>query len=270
MFLYQQLGTAKYKSAADKIRQKFDTFPKNAEGGFWHKDIYPNEMWLDGIFMAEPFLVQYGLIASCGAFCNDTATFQANLIATHVLNHTTGLARHGWDQDKNAAWANATTGLSPEVWGRGTGWYAVALVDLLRLLPSSHPRYAQLLTNFRDVARGIRDKQDATTGLWFQVLDKGTMSGNWRESSASGLFVYALKEGVRRGILDATYDTAAQKGWTGLKTKVTNDANGPIINDAVEGMGVQTSYANYINKQHLSNSWHGLCAVMLAGVEMEF
>jgi unsaturated rhamnogalacturonyl hydrolase len=270
LFLREQTGAAKYDTAAQAVRTRFDKFPKNADGGFWHKQSYPNEMWLDGIYMAEPFLVKFGkLFPSCGAYCNDTPVAQATMVAGHALNPATGLLVHAWDQDKNALWANATTGNSSEVWSRGLGWFAMALVDILGDLPATHPGHAQLLTLLTGLAAGIKTAQDPATGLWFQVVDKGTMADNWIETSGSGMFIYALKVAVTRGYIDASYLTVAQRGYDGLKTRVTTDATGPIISDAVQGMSVQRDYASYVAQMRLSNSAHGLCGVLMAASQMD-
>jgi unsaturated rhamnogalacturonyl hydrolase len=270
LFLHEQTAAAKYDTAAQSIRARFAAFPKNADGGYWHKQMYPNEMWLDGIYMAEPFLVKFGrLFPSCGTFCDDTPVAQATLLASHVLQPS-GLLVHAWDQDKNALWANPTTGNSPAVWGRGLGWFAMALVDILEQLPPTHAGRAALLSLLTGLAGAVRDTQDPGTGLWFQVVDQGARPDNWIETSASGMFVYALKVAVDRGYIDPSFRAVAQRGYAGLKTQVTTDAGGlPVINDAVQGMGVQLDYAAYVNQLRLSNSFHGLCAILMAASQMD-
>jgi len=268
---YEKTAKEKYKIAAANIRERFDSFPKNAEGGFWHKSSYPNEMWIDGIYMAEPFITRYGYNFGDQDFCYNTAAFQSLLIASHAKNSQINLLYHGWDQDRNAGWANPITGLSTEFWSRGMGWYVMALVDILEYLPVNHPDYNSLLILLQDIALGLKNCQDHATGLWYQVLDKGYLSDNWHESSGTGMFVYALKKAVTLGLIDISYLSVAELGWEGLKTKIVRNSSGqPVINDAVEGMGVQTNYANYVNKAGLSNSSHGLCAIMLAASQMEY
>ena len=213
------------------------------------------------------------MFGACGSFCGDTVVEQVTLLAQHVRDATTGLLYHAWDDSaagQKAAWADATTGRSPVIWGRALGWYAMALVDTLGDLPASQSGGAELLTLLGSLATGLQATQDATTGLWYQVLDQGSKSDDWLETSASGMFVYALKVGVDRGYVDASYLAVANRGWQGLQTKVTTDSAGlPSINGAVQGMGVQTSYAGYVDQTALSNSPHGLCAILLAASEME-
>jgi unsaturated rhamnogalacturonyl hydrolase len=278
LFLSEQYpDDVRYSTAATAVRNMFTNFPTNGDGGFWHKHLYPNEMYLDGIYMAEPFLIKYGSMnASCGAFCQDTPVAQATLVASHVQLDS-GLMLHGWDYDHNAAWClgdcagPSGTGLSPEVWSRGLGWYSAALVDILEYLPETHTGRPQLLSLLQGIASGAKEFQDKTTGLWCQVMDKCALSDNWTESSGTAMLVYALKTGVDRGYLDPSYLDVANNAWSGLKAnKIGSDQYGPILNDTADGMAVQSSYANYVAIAKKSNSYHGLCAIMLAAAAMEY
>jgi unsaturated rhamnogalacturonyl hydrolase len=278
LFLAEQYpDDTRYRTAATIVRDMFSKFPVNGEGGFWHKQTYPNEMWLDGIYMAEPFLAKYGAAnASCGAYCSDTPVTQATLLSGHV-RLASGLLLHGWDWDGNAAWCGGAcagasgTGLAPEVWSRALGWYAMALVDILQFLPAGHAGRPSLLSLLSGIAEGAKATQDATTGLWCQVVDKCGEPDNWTESSGSGMLIYAIKTGVDRGDLDAGYLTMVQKAWQGLKdTKVGSDALGPTINDAADGTSILLNYAGYVAIAKKTNSYHGLCAIQLAAAAMEY
>ena len=271
LFLYQQTGLAKYQTAAAQLLGILTgAYPKNPLGGFWHKQQYPNQMWLDGIYMAEPFVLKYGtLFSSCGTFCVDTPVQQITLIAAHTEDTTTGLFYHAWDQSLMAAWANPTTGRSPSVWDRGMGWFAMAIVDLLHDLPATNSSRAQFVQWLQQMAAGIKSTQDAATGLWYQVVDMPTGTGNFIETSGSGMFIYALKAGIDNCYIDSSYLAVAQKGWTGMQAEVQTDSMGPVITNAVQGMGVQNNYAAYVNQTRLSNSGHGLCGVLMAGSQME-
>ena len=270
LLLFDETGDPRYARAARFLRARFDAFPRNAAGGFWHKQKYPDEMWLDGIYMAEPYLVRYGLTFAEPAFCFDTAVAQALLVAEHTRAGG-GLFRHAWDADRNAAWADPTTGVSPEVWGRAMGWYAMALVDILGDLPPEHPGYATLADLLREVAGGIRRTQDPATGLWFQVMDKGERPENWLETSASAMFVYALQRGVALGLLAPEYAATTHRGWSGLLTRVVEDAEGlPVVEGTVEGMSVQRTLEGYLEKKRHANYPHGLCGMLLAASAMEW
>lgn len=270
-FLYEETGEQRYLTAADGVRDRYDSFPVNAEGGYWHKYWTPNELWLDTIYMTQPFLTRYGAVTDCGSFCEDTATFQISLLAQHAQDPQTGLLRHGWDQDRNAPWADPVTGLAPIVWSRGSGWYAMSLVDVLDDLAVDHPRRAELIAILGALAEGLRDTQDAATGLWYQVVDHGERPDNWIETSGSAMFVYALKKAVDRGYLAPDFLEVARRGWEGLKQVVANASAGgpPTITGAVVGMGIQSYYAWYVDKPRLANSTHGLCAILMAASQME-
>jgi len=270
LLLHEETGEPRYALAAMWLRARFGEFPKNAAGGYWHKKKYPEEMWLDGLYMAEPFLVRYGRLFGEPSFCADTAVRQLLLATSHTRVGKTGLFRHAWDEDRNAAWADPKTGVSPEVWGRASGWLLMALVDVLEDLPASHPGYQNLLTLFRAAARGVANVQDPKTGLWFQVLDKGERPDNWVETSASGMLVYALRRGAERGLLDPSFDRIARRAWEGLVATLGEDGEGrPVVRGAVEGMSVQKDYAGYVGKRRLEDSPHGLCALLLAASAME-
>jgi len=270
LFLYEQTKKPKYKAAAGLVRECFDKIPRNADGGFWHKQIYPNEMWIDGIYMAEPFLVRYGKLFGDEVFCNSTAVFQTTLAAQHCLDKKTGLLFHAWDQDKNGEWADPQTGVSPLLWSRGMGWYVMALVDILEILPKSHPGYGKLLELLQENARGLKATQDPKSGLWFQVMDRGDQPDNWIETSSSGMFVYAIQKAVELEFLDRAYSSVAEKAWKGLAAFIETDQDGwPVITSAVQGMGVQKDYARYVKMNRLKNSTHGLMAIQLAASRME-
>jgi unsaturated rhamnogalacturonyl hydrolase len=274
LFLYQETGQQKYKLAADKLFSLLKRQPTNASGGFWHKKSNANQMLLDGIYMAEPFLAKYGYQIGERSYCDSMAAFQILLLSSHTYVVSKKLLLHGWDETKQAAWADKTTGLSSEIWSRATGWFAMALVEVLKYFPKDHPKYAELLALLGNVAEGIKNTQDASTGLWHQVVDKGNLSDNWLESSGSGMMVYALKTAVDCGFIDKSYLAVAQKGWTGMKTKITRDnQNLPVINDFVGSMNVLADYAAYVSQAKVNCPPavhpHGYCAVLMAASAME-
>lgn len=260
----------KYRLAAARIREEFDNQPRTAEGGFWHKQRYENEMWLDGIYMAEPFLVKYGATFGDGGDEFDEAARQVALIAEKTYNPEAQLYYHGWDSNKNADWADPESGQSAFYWSRGLGWFAMAMVDILENLPADHAKRQVFINTLKNIAAGIERYQDPETGLWYQVLDEGSRADNWHEISGSAMFVYSLKKGIRLGLLENRYLPVAEKGWKGLQTKISIKDGTPLITDVVEGMGIQPTYDGYINKERLENSPHGLCAILMAASEMEY
>ena len=278
LFLYKETGQKKYKLAADKIFSLLKKQPTNPSGGFWHKKNNANQMLLDGIYMAEPFLAKYGYQIGERSYCDSMAAFQILLLSSHAYVASKKLLLHGWDETKTAAWADKTTGLSSEIWSRAMGWFSMALVEALKYMPKDHPKYAELLTLLGNIAEGIKNTQDAATGLWYQVVDKGNLSDNWIESSGSGMMVYALKTAVDCGFIDKSYLAVAQKGWTGMKTKITlDDKNLPVINRFVGSMNVLNNYAAYVAKDKdgevvscpPSKHPHGYCGALMAASAME-
>lgn len=270
LFLYEQTGESKYQLAARKVRESLESVPRNPEGGFWHKGIYPNEMWVDGIYMAEPFLVRYGKLFGDAAFCNDMAVFQTALVSCHAYDSRNQMLYHAWDQDRNAEWADPQTGLSSQFWSRGMGWYVMALVDILEILPAQHLGRATLQILLKDVVEGLKRTQDPKTGLWFQVLDKGNKPGNWIEVSGSAMYIYAVKKALRLHLIEPHYNELVVNAWKGLPSFFETDDQGmPVVTSVVRGMGVQKDFQGYIQVPRLKNSTHGLMAVQIAASEME-
>ncbi|MBN1129637.1 MAG: glycoside hydrolase family 88 protein [Chitinispirillaceae bacterium] len=274
LLLYQETGEQKYKIAADKLFSHLKQQPTNPSGGFWHKKTNANHMLLDGIYMAHPFLAKYGYQIGERNYCDSMAAFQILLLSSHVYVHSKKLLLHGWDESKTAAWADKTTGLSSEIWSRATGWFSMALVEVLRYFPKEHPKYPELLALLNNLAEGIKNTQDPATGLWYQVVDKGSSAGNWLESSGSGMMVCALKNAVDHGFIDRSYLAVAQKGWTGLKTKFTRDNQSlPVINDFVGSMNVLVDYAAYVSQVAVdcppAAHTHGYCGSLMAAAAME-
>ena len=208
--LYKVTGQPKYYKAATLLRQQLKTHPRTKEGGFWHKKIYPYQMWLDGLYMGQPFYAEYAATFNEPEAFNDIAN-QFIYMENHARDAKTGLLYHGWDESKKQKWADQKTGLSPHFWGRAMGWYGMALVDVLDNFPENHPQRKELLAILGRFAEAVEKVQDKKTALWYQILDKPTGKGNYFEASASNMFVYALAKGVRLGYLPQKYEAVAQK-----------------------------------------------------------
>ncbi|MBM3131198.1 MAG: glycosyl hydrolase family 88 [Chloroflexi bacterium] len=207
--LYEKTRDEKYKRALDLLRSQLDSHPRTISGGLWHKQIYPYQMWLDGIYMADAFWAQYEnqfSIDNCQLTIdnfNDIAR-QIVLIEQHTRDEKTGLLYHAWDESKRMRWANPNNGCSPHFWGRAIGWYGMAIVDILDFLPRDHSQRDALIAILNRTCDALARAQDAASGVWWQVLDQGARPGNYLESSASSMFVYAFVKGVRRDYLPAT------------------------------------------------------------------
>ncbi|HUP89806.1 MAG TPA: glycoside hydrolase family 88 protein, partial [Longimicrobiales bacterium] len=238
--LYAQTHDARYRKAIEMLREQLRKQPRTSEGGFWHKKIYPNQMWLDGLYMASPFLAQYGAVFNDTAAFNDVAK-QILLVARSTRDPATGLYFHAWDETRSQNWADTLTGRSRNFWGRAVGWYAMAIVDVLDYLPRTHRDRAAIINELRQLASAVKAVQDPVSGLWHDVLDQPTRKGNYLETSASSMFVYAFAKGARLGLIDSTYASAARRGYDGLvRSMVSADSAGRISLDrivAVSGLG---------------------------------
>jgi unsaturated rhamnogalacturonyl hydrolase len=276
LFLYKATREEKYKKAAALLREQLNTHPRTSEGGFWHKKIYPSQMWLDGLYMGEPFYAEYAVTFNEPAAFDDIAK-QFILMERHSRDDKTGLLYHGWDESKQQRWANPQTGRSPNFWGRAMGWYAMALVDTLDYFPEKHKQRAELVAILNRLAQAVAKYQEPRSGLWYQVLDKGTAKGNYLESSAACMFVYALAKGVRDGHLPDSYMQVARNGYSGiLREFVKTDAHGQLNLEGtvnVGGLGGNPyrdgSYEYYLSEKVVTNDPKGIGALLLAATEME-
>ncbi len=265
--LYERTGEARYRAAMDTIAYYMEHFPKNPEGGFWHKAWYRNQMWLDGLYMAGPFCAQYGAVFDKPAFF-DSVVSQAELMERKTRDPRTGLWYHAWDYEKKQPWADPQTGLSREFWGRSMGWVPVALLDELEFLPAAHPGRAVLKRIACDLLLSLIPYQDKETGLWYQVTDKGGQAGNWLESSCTCLYTAAVCKAVRMGLMDRAHLDTARKGCQGVLRRLEHDENGMLIGNICIGTGVG-DYAHYCARPTSTNDLHGVGAFLLMCPEAE-
>ena len=273
--LYRVSNEEKYKKAAELIRAQLKTHPRTKEGGFWHKKIYPWQMWLDGLYMGEPFYAEYSMVWNENNW-EDIAN-QFVWMEKHARDPKTGLLYHGWDESKEQKWANKETGLSPHVWGRAMGWYAMALVDVLDYFPKNNPRRAELIAILNREAEAIAKYQDKKTGVWYDIVDLPTRPKNYLESSGSAMFVYALAKGVRQGALPEKYLATANKGWAGIQKEFIKEQTDGTLNwegtVSVSGLGGNPyrdgSFDYYMSEKLRTNDAKGLGPAVMAAVEME-
>ena len=206
--LYNQTKDEKYKNAALLLRDQIKSQPRTDAGGFWHKKIYPHQMWLDGIYMASPFLAEYAAKFNEPALFDDVA-LQITTIASKTYDPKTGLYYHGWDESKQERWSNPVTGQSPNFWSRSMGWYAMGMVDVLDFLPENHPQRQNIIHILNQLIQSLEKFQDPKTGLWYQVTDKRGKKGNYLESTGSIMFIYAMAKGAQKGYLSKDYEKKA-------------------------------------------------------------
>ncbi|HVM59923.1 MAG TPA: glycoside hydrolase family 88 protein [Verrucomicrobiae bacterium] len=273
--LYKLTGDERYHKAVDRLRQQLNVHPRTSEGGFWHKQRYPHQMWLDGLYMAEPFYTEYASLFREPAPSFDDVAKQIRLVAAHTYDPSTGLFYHGWDESRQQGWANKETGRSPSFWGRAMGWYGMALVDVLDYYPADHPARTEIIATLRELCAGIVKHQDPASGLWYQVVDQGGRQGNYLEASASSMFVYTLAKGVNHGYVSREYVPAIVKGYQGIIEKLIklDDQQRVSLTHVclVAGLGGQRdgSYEYYLKEPVVDNDLKGVGPFILAGIEVD-
>jgi unsaturated rhamnogalacturonyl hydrolase len=274
LVLWQITQDERYRNAATLLRKQLDTQPRTGDGGFWHKQRYPHQMWLDGLYMAGPFYAGYAKLFDEPADFDDVAR-QIRLADEHTYSLKTGLFYHGWDESKSQPWADRITGTSSNFWGRAMGWYAMAMVDVLDYLPTNHPARPEIIATFQKLCAGVVKYQDARTGLWWQVVDQGNRKGNYLEATASSMFVYAMAKGINHGYLPRSYEPAILKGYRGIiEHLIRDDGNGQwslthCCSVAGLGYGRDGSFGYYVNEPVVDNDLKGIGPFVLAGIEVQ-
>ncbi|MFV8270956.1 glycoside hydrolase family 88/105 protein [Flavobacterium sp. GT2N3] len=272
--LYDTTKEEKYLKAMQLLRKQLEGQPRTSTGGFWHKKIYTNQMWLDGLYMGEPFYAQYTVTFENGKNLDDVAK-QFEEIQLHATDKKTGLLYHGWDEKKLMPWANKETGNSPNFWSRALGWYTMALVDALDYFPKHHPKHKELVGYLNNVCASLAKYQDKS-GLWYQVTDKGAVGGNYLEASGSSMFAYAFAKGANKGYLPSKYKAIANKAFDGMtKHLIKVGENGEISITqacAVAGLGGNPyrdgSFEYYVNERKKDNDPKATGPFILAALEL--
>ena len=268
-------GEAKYRRAADRLREQLREQPRTSEGGFWHKKIYPYQMWLDGLYMAGPFYAKYSRLTDDTAALKDVAA-QFLMMAAHAKDTATGLFRHGWDESRKQEWADPATGRSPSFWSRSMGWYLMGLADALEEFPAEHRQRPALAGVFRSLSEAVVRARDPRTGLWCQVTDRPGKEGNYVETSASAMFIYSIARGVRTGLLDGSMLETARAAFDSLAARaVVAGADGlPDLVGTCRSAGLggdpyrDGSYEYYISEPLRTNDLKGIGAFILAAIEI--
>jgi unsaturated rhamnogalacturonyl hydrolase len=279
LYLYPKTKEERFLIAMQTLNKQLESQPKTSDGGYWHKKVYPNQMWLDGLYMAEPFHTHYAKDyieddAKRQQVYNDVV-LQFDLIQKHSRDETTGLLYHGWDESKEQQWANKKTGNSQNFWSRGMGWYGMAMVDVLDFLPENHPGRERIITYLNQYAEAISKVQDQS-GLWWQVLDQGKREGNYLEATGTAMFTYTLAKGVRKGYLPEKYLDIANKAYNGMLKNLISVENNGVVNlnkcCAVAGLGGNPyrdgSFEYYINEPIRSNDPKGTGPFIMASLEL--
>ncbi|KAI0835622.1 glycoside hydrolase family 105 protein [Hypoxylon sp. FL0890] len=278
LWWYERTHEAKYKEAADIIRQQLNRHPRTPTGGFWHRaPNYPNQMWLDGIFMADSFYAKWtSLFDAKNETAWDDIARQYDNIEAHTRNRTSGLLVHGYDESKKAVWADPVTGAAPLSWCRAVGWYFMALLETIPLFPESHPGRARLTEYFITLAAALKKAQDEESGGWWLIMSEPYpgAAGNYIESSASAMFTFGWLKGIRLGLLaEDEYLESARRAYFGLIERFVKVNEDETLNweGTVEGgsLGGNATYEYYISVPLEENDHRGAGGFMLASYEME-
>tara|TARA_R110002049_G_scaffold287626_1_gene469770 strand:- start:11107 stop:12354 length:1248 start_codon:yes stop_codon:yes gene_type:complete len=279
LYLYDKTKEERFLKAMQTLSSQMDSQPRTSDGGFWHKKRYPYQMWLDGLYMAEPFHAQYTKIFEKDEAevtkVYDDIVHQFDLIQKHSLDKNTGLLYHGWDESREQKWADKKTGTSPHFWSRAMGWYGMAMVDVMDFLPEDHPGHERIITYLNQFAEAVTKYQDKT-GLWYQVLDQGDREGNYLEASGSSMFTYAFAKGVHKGYLPEKYLDIAEKAYSGILDNLISIEENGVVNlnkvCGVAGLGGDPyrdgSYEYYVNEIIRPNDPKGTGPFMLASLEL--
>jgi unsaturated rhamnogalacturonyl hydrolase len=273
--LYKRNPDQKYKVALDNFINQFRTHPKTNSGGYWHKNIYPWQMWLDGIFMASPFMAEYAKEFNAPEWF-DTACIQTKMIYSKTLDPATGLLMHAWDESRSQKWCDKATGKSHYPWSRSMGWYVLAIEDILEYLPTDHPDRSALIDILQKTCEALLKVKDRKTGLWYQVLNCGGQKGNYLEGSGSAMYVYAFARGAHRGYLDKKFLDIAGKSFDGIiRELITSDSNGLLtMHNICGGCGLggnpyrDGSYEYYVTEKRVDNDTKGVAPFIMAALEL--
>ena len=274
--LYALNGKEKYRKAIDLIYSQVETQPRTEEGNFWHKKIYPNQVWLDGTYMAQPFYMEYETRCNGMHGCIDSYKQFMN-IQKHMKDAKTGLYYHGYDESREMYWANPETGCSSNFWLRAMGWFLVAMVDTLERMDNQlYYEYRAIMAMLKDAVDAMIAFQDAESGMFWQVVDKAGVEGNYLETSGSALFAYAVLKGVRLGYLPKRYTAYGEKAFYGTCDRHLGvGADGALQLGGiclVAGLGGATrrdgSLAYYFSEPIVENDAKGVGPLLLAYTEI--
>jgi rhamnogalacturonyl hydrolase YesR len=262
----------KYRVAAESIRQQLRDHPRTSEGAFWHKQRYPWQLWLDGVYMGMPFLAHHATMEG-DEHGFEEAFAEAKITHRRLRDPESGLYYHAWDERAEQVWADSETGLSAFFWSRGMGWYAMALVDLLDFVPDER-------TDIREpMVAIIRELADAllahrVEGVWYQITDQPDATGNYLEASGSSMFVYMLAKAINKGYLDDGYRDATAESYRRLVEEfISVSADGAVslknvCQVAGLGYGRDGSYRYYMSEPVVNNDPKGVGPFIMAGIEI--
>ncbi|WP_431900324.1 glycoside hydrolase family 88 protein [Nonomuraea sp. bgisy101] len=271
--LYKETGQSRYRTAAAKIRNRLNTYPRTSDGGWWHSTSSSriDQLWADGVFMVNPFLARYGAWVAADTFTRTEPAKQMEVYFSH-LRRSNGLLYHAYDEpgEPTASWVKPSLGNTNGIsWCRAIGWFGMAAIDILEIIPADHPRRQALIDMLRQLVPAYAHWQDPATGRWFQVVTEPGDSANWTETSCSAMYTYTISRSVERGYVDASYQVNADRGYEGVLRKVSVGSDGRTnIVDISEGTNVDDVLSYYYNRARPANDFHGLGAFLIMNEQM--
>ncbi|GAA0394851.1 hypothetical protein GCM10009530_52950 [Microbispora corallina] len=277
LVLYKETGQSRWRVAAQKIRTRLNSYPRTSDRGWWHadNDSRQGQLWGDGVFMVDPFVIRYGHLLGDAAWGDDNAAEQLAVYARHLQRTTgpqAGLLWHAYDEPGGltASWVHPELGNTNGItWCRAEGWYGMAITDILELLPADHPRRAALIDITRKLVAAFAAYQDPATGRWWQVVDRQGASGNWLETSCSAMYTTTISRAVERGYVDPGYQVYADRGYRGVLAEVSLGSDGRTnIRDICVGTNASDSLDFYYGRQRATNDNHGLGAFLIMNEQM--
>ena len=272
--LYSTTKEEKLRIAIDSLYGQLQSHPRTSDGGFWHKKVYPHQMWLDGLYMGTPFLAEYAMRNNLPASTDD-AIHQILTMAKHGYDAKTGLYYHGWDESRSQRWSNPKTGQSPNFWSRSIGWYMMSMVDALDFIPASHPQRDEVIKILQNLTDSLLNFNDPKTGMWYQVTDKTDEKGNYLESTGSSMFIYSMVKAGQKGYLPKSYlkkGKSLYKQFVKTFIKKNNDGTISVTNCcAVAGLGGDKNYRDgsfeyYISEPVRDNDPKAVAPFMMVSV----
>lgn len=266
--LHKETGQQKYKTAADTIRHTLDTYPRTSDGGFWHALSRQHQLWLDGMYMSMPFLVRYGHAYNDEKYASDEAVKQLLIYARHLNDPASGLMYHAYDESGQQPWAQPGTHHSSFFWCRAIGWYGMALIEVLEVLPHHHAQRNDLIKLVRQLAGAYEKYQDAATGRWYEVVDKAATPGNWLETSSSSMYTYTISRAIERGYIGKRYTGVMQKGYKGVLSQLSRDDEGfAHIANICGGTNVG-DLQFYLDRPRNTDDFHGIGAFLIMNEQL--
>ena len=260
LHLYRETGIERFRLAAEKLRDRFDTYPRTPDGGFWHRDTYEGVLYIDGLYMGMPFLTTYGQMIGEADYAYAEAIHQFKLHIDYLTDEETGLLLHAFDYDGSSPWALPPDNRTPVAWGRGIGWVVMGLSEILDIIPEGFPQRDDILEQYISVLESLANYQDPSTGLWYNVVDYPDDPDNWLETSCSMMFVFAMHRAIQKGFLDDSYQINVDLGYNGILTKISRDASAGMVylTDICAGTSVSADIQYYFDRARNTNDNHGL------------